>query len=75
VPRVLSYAEKVAASRLGEFFVQGTAEEVIDQVAEFRDDGPRYPVMANSSMVQPSLRKGMAASIPFAKILRGLRKL
>jgi phthiodiolone/phenolphthiodiolone dimycocerosates ketoreductase len=75
VPRVLSYAEKVPASLPKEFFVQGTAEEVIDQVAEFRDDGLRYPVMANSSMVKPSLRKGTAASITFAKILRGLRKL
>jgi phthiodiolone/phenolphthiodiolone dimycocerosates ketoreductase len=75
VPRVLSYAEKVPASLLKEFVVQGTAEEVIDQVAEFRDHGLRYPVVANSSMVQPSLRKGMAASIPFAKILRGLREL
>jgi phthiodiolone/phenolphthiodiolone dimycocerosates ketoreductase len=71
----LSYAEKVPASLLKEFFVQVTAEEVLDQVAEFPDHRLRYPVMANSSMVQPSLRKGMVASIPFAKILRGLRKL
>jgi len=55
--------------------LQGTPEEVIDQIAEFRDHGLRYPVMANFSIVQRSLRKGMAANIPFAKILRGLRKL
>ena len=72
---VLSYAEKVPASLVKEFFLQGTAEEVIDQVAEFRDRGLRHLVLSNFSVLQRSLRKGMAANIPFAKILRGLRKL
>jgi len=74
-PTVLSYAEKVPASLLKEFFLQGTPEEVTDQVAEYRRHGLRYLVVINFSMVQKSLRKGMASSIPFAKILRGLRKL
>lgn len=54
---------------------QGTPDEVIDQAAEFRDHGLRYPVVLNISMLQPSLRRGLAANVPFAKILRGLRKL
>jgi len=74
-PTVLSYAEKVPESLLKEFFLQGTPEEVLDQAAEFRDHGLRYLVVPNFSMVQPSLRKGLASTIPFAKILRGLRKL
>jgi phthiodiolone/phenolphthiodiolone dimycocerosates ketoreductase len=74
-PTVLSYAEKVPASLLKEFFLQGTPEEVTDQVAEYRNHGLRYLVAINFSMVQKSLRTGMVSSIPFAKILRGLRKL
>jgi phthiodiolone/phenolphthiodiolone dimycocerosates ketoreductase len=62
-------------SLLKEFFLHGTPEEVTDQVAEYRRHGLRYIVVTNFSMVQPSLRMGMASSIPFAKILRGLRKL
>jgi hypothetical protein len=31
--------------------------------------------MADASVVQPSLRRGLAASVPFARILRALRKL
>ena len=53
----------------------GTPAEVIDQAAEWRDHGLRYAVMANASGLQPSLRRGLAASVPFARILRGLRKL
>jgi phthiodiolone/phenolphthiodiolone dimycocerosates ketoreductase len=54
----LSYAEKVLASLLKEFFLQGTPEEVVDLAAELRDHGLRYPVVTNLSVVQPSLRKG-----------------
>jgi hypothetical protein len=35
----------------------------------------RYLVVANASMLQPSLRKGLAASAPFFRILRALKKL
>lgn len=72
---VLSYAEKVPDSLLREALWQGTPDEVIDQAAEFRDHGLRYPVVLNISTLQPSLRRGLAANVPFAKILRGLRKL
>ena len=49
--------------------------DVIDQAAEWRDHGMRYPVLFNASGLQPSLRKGLAAGAPFVRILRGLRKL
>jgi phthiodiolone/phenolphthiodiolone dimycocerosates ketoreductase len=35
----------------------------------------RLLVVANASILQPSLRKTLAASAPFFKILRGLKKL
>ena len=47
----------------------------IEQAAQWRDQGARYVVVADASSLQRSLRKGLAAMIPFAKVLRGLKKL
>ena len=72
---VLSYTRDVPLSMLKECMLTGTPDDVIDQFADWRDQGVRYPVVCNISGLQPSLRKGMAASIPLTRILRGLRKL
>jgi phthiodiolone/phenolphthiodiolone dimycocerosates ketoreductase len=72
---VLSYIKRVPVSLLKEGLLTGTPEDVIDQAAEWRDHGLRYLVVCNMSMVQPSLRKGLAAGGPFFRILRGLKKL
>ena len=71
----LSYTAKVPASLMKEVCFNGTPDEVIDQVAEWRDHGIRYLLVVNGSLVQPSLRKGLAASLPYLKILRGLKNL
>ena len=72
---VLSYTRDVPLSMFKECMLTGTPDDVIDQFADWRDQGVRYPVVCNISGLQPSLRKGMAASIPLTRILRGLRKL
>ena len=72
---VLSYTSAVPPSLLKEVMLTGTPAQVIDQAAEWRDHGLRYAVMADASVVQPSLRRGLAASVPFVRILRALRKL
>src|SRR5882757_1483410 len=72
---VLSYTAQVPVSLLKEAFLTGTPDDVIEQAAQWRDHGLRYPVVLNLSTLQPSLRRGLAASIPLAKILRGLKKL
>jgi phthiodiolone/phenolphthiodiolone dimycocerosates ketoreductase len=72
---VLSMTADVPLSLLREFLLTGTPGDVIEQVAEWRDQGLQYAVISNISAVQPSLRRGLAASIPFTKILRGLRTL
>jgi phthiodiolone/phenolphthiodiolone dimycocerosates ketoreductase len=72
---VLSAAAQVPPSLLKEYFLTGTPDEVIEQAAEWRDCGMDYPVLANMSAVQPSLRRGLAANVPFARILRQLRRL
>ncbi len=72
---VLSYAAKVPAALMKEVVFSGTPDEVIDQVAEWRDHGLRYVVLINGSLVNPSLRKTVTAVLPHAKVLRGLKKL
>jgi phthiodiolone/phenolphthiodiolone dimycocerosates ketoreductase len=72
---VLSYTAQVPVSLLKEAFLTGTPDDVIEQAAHWRDHGVRYIVVSNISFLQPSLRKGLAASIPLATILRGLKKL
>ncbi|MCW2558181.1 MAG: luciferase family protein [Mycobacterium sp.] len=71
----LSYAAKVPASLMRELTFNGTSEDVIDQVAEWRDHGLRYLLVINGSQLNPSLRKGLSASLPLLKILRGLKAL
>jgi phthiodiolone/phenolphthiodiolone dimycocerosates ketoreductase len=72
---VLSYTAQVPVSLLKEAFLTGTPDDVIDQAAQWRDHGVRYAVVVSISTLQPSLHKGLATSIPLAKILRGLKKL
>jgi len=72
---VLSYTAQVPVSLMKEAFLTGTPDDVIDQAAQWRDHGVRYIVVANMSTLQPSLRNGLAASLPLATILRGLNKL
>lgn len=72
---VLSMTADVPPSLLKECLLTGTPGDVIEQVAEWRDHGLQYPIIGNLSSLQPSLRRGLAANLPFAKILRRLRKL
>jgi phthiodiolone/phenolphthiodiolone dimycocerosates ketoreductase len=72
---VLSYTKDVPTSLMKEAFLTGTPDDVIDQAAEWRDHGLRYPVVFNASGLRPSLRKGLAAGANLVRILRGLRKL
>jgi phthiodiolone/phenolphthiodiolone dimycocerosates ketoreductase len=40
-----------------------------------RDHGLCHWVAVNASGMQPTLRKAMATTVPFVKVLRGLEKL
>ena len=72
---VLSYIKDVPTSLLKAALLSGTPNDVIDQAAELRDHGVRYLTVTNVSFLQPTARKALAATAPFFKILRGLRKL
>lgn len=71
----LSHIKGISTGLLRDTLLAGTPEEVIDQVAAWRDGGVRYIVLANLSPMQRSLRSGLAAAVPFYKIVRGIKKL
>ncbi len=71
----LAYTAKVKASLMKEICFHGTPSEVLDQVAQWRDHGLRYLNVISASQLNPSLRKGIAASVPHVKVLRGLKQL
>ncbi len=71
----LSHTAQVPPPVVREVFLSGTPDEVIDQAAQWRDHGARYVVVLDASSLQRSLRNGLAAMMPFARILRGLKKL
>jgi len=72
---VVSYTSNVPLSLLKDACLQGAPNEIVEQLAEWRDHGLSYPVLLNLSTLQPSLRRGLAAVNPFAKAVRGIRKL
>ncbi|WP_116374815.1 LLM class flavin-dependent oxidoreductase [Mycobacterium sp. MFM001] len=71
----LSYIKGIRPDLLRDAGLVGTPDQVIDRAAEWRDHGVRYVVLANFSMMQRSLRNGLAATGSFLKIVRGLKKL
>jgi phthiodiolone/phenolphthiodiolone dimycocerosates ketoreductase len=71
----LSYAARAPRSLVEELFAVGTPDEIIDQMADFRDHGLRYLVVGNAGAIQPSLRKSATATAPYINVVRALRKL
>jgi len=71
----LSHAAAVPPSVLGEMLLNGTPDEVIEQAAQWRDNGVRYLVLNNVSVMQRSLRKVFASIMPFNSVVRGIKKL
>jgi phthiodiolone/phenolphthiodiolone dimycocerosates ketoreductase len=71
----LSHAAAVPSSVLRESLLNGTPAEVVEQAAQWRDNGVRYLVLINASVMQRSLRKSFASIMPFNKVVRGSKKL
>jgi phthiodiolone/phenolphthiodiolone dimycocerosates ketoreductase len=71
----LSHIKGIPSSLLRDMALVGTAGEVIEQAAEWRDCGVRHVVLLHCSVMQRSLRNGLAAMGPFFKIMRGLKRL
>jgi phthiodiolone/phenolphthiodiolone dimycocerosates ketoreductase len=72
---VLAATANVPPALLSECMLVGTPDDIVDQVAEWRDHGLRYAVIGNFSSVQVSARRAMLATIALSRALRGLRTL
>jgi phthiodiolone/phenolphthiodiolone dimycocerosates ketoreductase len=58
-----------------ELTFNGTANEVLEQIADWRNHGLRYVLLINGSVLNRRLRKSLATNLPYVKVLRGLKKL
>lgn len=71
----LDYTSRVPTSLIRNFVLAGTPDEILDQLADWRDQGLTYPVMLNMGLLQPSLSTGVMTMLPFAQVLRRLKRL
>ena len=71
----LSYVSKAPRELITDLFAVGMPDEIVDQFAEFRDQGLRCLVVGNMGALHPKLSKSAAATTPYVKVLRRLRKL
>jgi len=72
---VLSHVAAAPLSLIRQCLLSGTPDEILDQLAAYRDHGVRYPVLLNASPIQPKLSRGLPTALPFMRILRGIRKM
>ena len=72
---VLSHVAAAPLPMIRQCLLSGTPDEVLDQLAAYRDHGVRYPVLLNASPIQPKLSRGLSTALPFMRILRGIRKM
>jgi phthiodiolone/phenolphthiodiolone dimycocerosates ketoreductase len=71
----LSFVSKVPRELVKELFVVGMPDDIVDQLAAFRDNGLRCLVVGNMGALHPKLSKSAAATTPYVKVLRRLKKL
>ncbi|MDV3125460.1 LLM class flavin-dependent oxidoreductase [Mycobacterium sp. 21AC1] len=72
---VLSHIKGIDREIVRDTGLNGTLAEVLERAAEWRDCGVRYMVLINSTVLRPSLRRGIAAQRLFYRIVRGIKKL
>ncbi|MCV7409646.1 photosystem I reaction center subunit VIII [Mycobacterium florentinum] len=71
----VAHVDAVPRALMRRCLLSGTPDEVLDQLATYRDHGLQYPVLMNMSAIQPKLGRGLSSALPFLKILRGIRRL
>jgi len=72
---VLAHVAAAPLPLIRQCLLSGTPDEILDQLAAYRDHGVRYPVLLNASPIQPKLSRGLPTALPFMRILRGIRKM
>lgn len=71
----LSYIKGVTPELTRDLGLVGTPAEVLGKAAAWRDAGVRHMVLINGATLQRSATKALAATIPFTKVMRGLKRL
>ena len=71
----LSHTKGITPDVMRDMGLIGTPAEILERAAQWRDCGIRHFVLINGTMLQPSLRKGLAAQGLFVQVARGLKKL
>lgn len=71
----LKYAAMAPRGLVKELFAVGMPDEVVDQLAMFRDSGMQCLVVGNMGALHPKLSRSAAAMMPYLKVLRRLKKL
>ncbi|OBH33221.1 photosystem I reaction center subunit VIII [Mycobacterium sp. E1715] len=71
----LKYAAMAPRGLVKELFAVGMPDEVVDQLAMFRDSGMQCLVVGNMGALHPKLARSAAAMMPYLKVLRRLKKL
>jgi len=71
----LRYAAMAPRGLVKELFAVGMPDEVVDQLAMFRDSGMQCLVVGNMGALHPKLLRSAAAMMPYLKVLRRLKKL
>ena len=68
-------SSQVPPSVVKGMILNGTVDDVLEQVAVWRDHGVRYIVVVNFGPMQPNVRGALATVLPFNKVVRGLKRL
>jgi phthiodiolone/phenolphthiodiolone dimycocerosates ketoreductase len=71
----LSYVKKIPTEVVRNALLTGTPAEIADRVAEWRDHGVRYLVLANIGPMQRHLRKGLASAVAFTQAVSRIKRL
>jgi phthiodiolone/phenolphthiodiolone dimycocerosates ketoreductase len=71
----LKYTAMAPRGLVKELFAVGMPDEVVDQLAMFRDSGMQCLVVGNMGALHPKLSRSAAAMMPYLKVLRRLKKL
>jgi hypothetical protein len=75
-PKPLIQADYLTGLAAGaDSFWVGMPDDVVDQLALFRDNGMRHLVVGNTGALHPKLTKSAAAMTPYLKVLRRLNEL
>lgn len=72
---ILQKAARVPRDVVENMMLHGTADDVIDQAATWRDHGVRYIVVVNFGPMGPGVRSGLASMGPFNEVVRRLKRL